>query len=179
MWKKIKNYENYSISSEGKVKNLTTGKILKPDCIKGYTRYRLCKNGKAKGFFGHRLVAEAFIANNKGSTQINHKDGDKGNNNVDNLEWATPKENIAHAVINNLIDQSPVMAISVDGNELLKFKSIREAERLTGISNQAICLCLQKDRDTASGYYWHYLPRANGKIPPLAMRRQLQRIIKN
>ncbi|OZV12274.1 hypothetical protein CIW83_09245 [Tissierella sp. P1] len=179
MWKPIENYEDYFINTEGQVKNTKYDRILKPDFVRGYARYRLCKNGKVKGFFAHRLVAQTFIPNPKKLPQVNHIDGIKTNNSVSNLEWVTPKENVNHAVKNNLIEQVPVMAVSTCGNEVLKFASIREAGRIMDIGNQLICRCLHGNQFTTGGYYWHYLLHANESFPSLAKRKQIELIIKN
>lgn len=73
---------------------------------KGYEIVDLYKNGKRKTVRVHRLVAEAFIPNNDNKPEVNHIDGNKHNNNVDNLEWVTKKENCRHAWNNNLIKPS-------------------------------------------------------------------------
>ncbi len=104
VWKDIKGYEGlYQISNLGRVKSLRKirgiqiqkEKILTLQPIKGgYYRAKLCKNGKEKSYLVHRLVAETFIPEH---FTVNHKDGNKSNNTVDNLEWVTQKENNIHA----------------------------------------------------------------------------------
>ena len=94
----IKGFENYLITEDGKVINSKTGRILKPDVIwDGYERVTLSKEGVTTRFRVHRLVAEHFIPNDDPArNQVNHKDGDRRNNTVENLEWMTCKENINH-----------------------------------------------------------------------------------
>ena len=99
IWKDIPGYEGlYQISNLGNVKSLPR-KVNKRKCEeiikvptisnKGYYRISLCKNGKIKYYAIHRLVAEAFISNHNNLPCVNHKDCNKQNNNVDNLEWCT------------------------------------------------------------------------------------------
>lgn len=92
-------YENYAVTKDGEVFSFNNHqfKTLKED-RHGYLRVFLSKNSKKKGFFVHRLVAKAYIPNPEGKAQVNHKDGDKKNNHVSNLEWTTPEENINHAL---------------------------------------------------------------------------------
>ena len=98
MRKKIKNYDNYYIYDNGDVLNVTTNKILKGSIGEhGYKYYRLSKNNEKTMFYAHRLVAEAFIENPNNYSIVNHKDGDKTNNNVENLEWITQSENVKAA----------------------------------------------------------------------------------
>ena len=95
-WAKIKGFENYEISNEGRLKSLHFGKEIfrksKPT-KQGYVRFALCKKGKQFIFLAHRLVAEAFIENPEKKLCVNHKDENKANNNVLNLEWVTHSEN--------------------------------------------------------------------------------------
>ena len=102
-WKVVKGFENYLVSSLGNVKTIN-GKLKKVvyDSKNDYGYVELWKNNKGKKFRIHRLVAEAFIPNTLGKEQVNHIDGDKKNNCVSNLEWVTPKENIRHAIENDL-----------------------------------------------------------------------------
>ena len=96
-WAKIKGYENYSVSTYGKVRNDTTGRILKASKTgHGYRTLRLGSNS-GKLLFVHRLVAEAFLEKPDGCTEVNHIDGDKDNNSLSNLEWCTSSENHVHA----------------------------------------------------------------------------------
>lgn len=115
IWKDIKGYEGlYQISNFGSVKSLSrvicnnggiytiNEKILKPSNNGGYLQVVLQKDSKIKTIKVHRLVAEAFILNPEGKPQVNHINGIKGDNTVDNLEWSSIKENVQHAWLNGL-----------------------------------------------------------------------------
>lgn len=100
MQKLIKGFENYAITTDGCVINIKKGISKTPTSNKmgrGYLYVDLYNNGKHKRFFVHRLVAEAFIENPNNKPFVNHKDGNPKNNNVENLEWVTPLENVEHA----------------------------------------------------------------------------------
>lgn len=97
MKKEILNYENYLIYDDGNVFNKNTNKMLSGSIGEnGYKYYRLSKNGKKQMFYAHRLVAETFIDNVDNLPIVNHKDGNKLNNNIDNLEWVSYSDNIKH-----------------------------------------------------------------------------------
>lgn len=97
MKKLINGYTNYEIDTEGNIYNLNTKKYLKGSIGEhGYKYYRLSKEGKKKMFYAHRLVAETFIPNENNLPVVNHIDGNKLNNNVNNLEWVTYSENTQH-----------------------------------------------------------------------------------
>lgn len=133
IWKDIEGYEGlYKISNYGRVKSIPrngtqvkTEKILKriiTDC--NYVVAVLSKENKIKRILVHRLVAKAFIPNPENKPCINHKDGNKHNNCVDNLEWCTYSENLKHAFANNLRKptnqhiKKRMMGLSLDRNQV-------------------------------------------------------------
>lgn len=99
-WKPVCGYEGYyDVSSDGRILSLRRGAELKfGNCGDGYLGVNLSVNGVRRGFSVHRLVAQAFIPNPDGKPQVNHKNGDKTDNRVDNLEWVSASENSLHSV---------------------------------------------------------------------------------
>lgn len=105
LWKIINNYPDYKISNLGNVVSLKSKKekLLNPVVLKiGYKRVILRHNKKSKQLYVHRLVAEHFLKREKNHECVNHRDGNKLNNNVNNLEWCTRSENNKHAWDNDL-----------------------------------------------------------------------------
>lgn len=100
IYKDIKGYENiYQVSNLGNVKSLVSNKQkFKSNHSQGYLRVSLWKNNKGKDHYIHRLVVQSFIGTIPKDKQVNHIDGNKHNNRIDNLEIVTPKENIHHAI---------------------------------------------------------------------------------
>lgn len=170
IWKPVKGYEKYyEVSSNGEVRRLTKKTnhkcgyaILKPMMLKqqkdriGYLAITLQHNNVRKTFKVHRLVAEAFIPNPEGKVEVNHIDGNKQNNCVSNLEWVSHKENINHAVNNNLFNMKTVFQYDLKGNLLKVWKSTMDIERNLGIKNTNVSsVCLGKSK-TAGGYIFRY-----------------------
>lgn len=163
-WKDIAEYESYyQVSDIGRVKRKDTGKILKNNIRNGYEYVTLCVNGQRKKFYVHRLVAIAFIPNPNLYEQVNHKDGNKSNNKVSNLEWCTQKENLLHAfrtglntpTTKNLVrfDRKPVIRIE-DGKW---FSGVTEAANQMGVCEAAMSKCLNKGLSaTCCGYHWKF-----------------------
>lgn len=87
----------YEISNLGRVRNCKRGNILTPNKCRGYLEIRLYKHGKVERFYVHRLVATAFIDNPNNLPEVNHKDFDKTNNTVENLEWINREDNVKHS----------------------------------------------------------------------------------
>lgn len=170
-WRKIEGF-NYSVSSEGRVRNDKTGRIKAPvKDDKGYVNARLYCDGVGTYMKIHRLVGEAFIENPENKAEINHKDFNKTNNNVENLEWATHQENVAHASINGRMKMTPRTwlighsnpnggrkgraVILVDTGEV--FKNALEASRRTGVSDTRILACAHGEtRTTRIGVFRFY-----------------------
>lgn len=104
-WKPIDGYEGYLISNLGRVKSLKRGREMILEPIRdahGYLRVNLYKDGVRHLLKIHRLMATTFINNPDGLPQVNHKDGNKENNSVENLEWVTESQNTQHAWDNGL-----------------------------------------------------------------------------
>lgn len=154
IWKPVKGFENYEVSNLGQVKSLnynrTKGtKILKPGMdTNGYLQVHLSKNGKHYAKSIHRLVAEAFIPNIDNKPEVNHIDGNKQNNKVENLEWVTRRENNKHAYDTGLL-KPPVMkgeenprarkVICTNTGEI--FNYIKEAAKKYNVIDSSISAC--------------------------------------
>jgi len=158
-WKTIAEYPSYEVSSYGHVRR--GNKILKPVLMNtGYLSHGLSQSGKQKHHNIHRLVAKAFIPNPDNKGFVNHKDGKKTNNRVDNLEWMTFSENCQHAYDHGLnwTNYFPVHSVSVIGMNIetgqeMEFDSLVEAARHIGCnSTSSIRVCLQNSNRTAKGW---------------------------
>lgn len=136
----------------------------------GYKVIRLTALNQSKDFLVHRLVAMTFIENPLNKKQVNHIDGSKLNNCVDNLEWVTPSENIQHAYDTGLISYydkdhhlRPVYQFDLDGNFIKKWSYITEASRALNINYTSISSCCSNKRHSAGGYLWSFYEKCNPK----------------
>lgn len=166
-WRKIKEAPGYIISSCGDVKSLPMrgnfwrGRLLKIKTDKhGYKRVALFIKGKMKDKLVHRLVAQAFIPNLDDKPQVNHKNGDKADNRVENLEWVTQSENGLHRYrvlgqrgIGRIKASIPVVCVET-GKE---YMSSREAERETGVAHSQILDAINKKIHIKNGYSYSTL----------------------
>lgn len=181
IWKDIPSYEGYyMVSNKGRVKSLPrngtirTERIMKQKDVNGYMTVHLRKSGYSKHRKVHRMVAKAFIEKIPGKEIINHKDGVKDNNNVENLEWCTHSENTQHAFDTGLMEvdleqlkgaqrrsvkstSKPVLQINNDGVLVNEFTSIRQASLYMGVQscNMIGDVCRGK-RKTYKGYKWEF-----------------------
>lgn len=158
IWKDIKGYEGkYQVSNKGNVRNNTKVLHLNTNTY-GYKHISLCKCGVSKTCPVHTLVAQAFICNPLNATQINHKDGNKENNNVDNLEWVSQQENNIHAIKTGLRKTKTIEMMDECGCIIKTFKNRMEIEEFLGkrVYQDTITRCCNNQRKTAYGYYWRY-----------------------
>lgn len=178
VWKDIRGYENlYQSSTFGRARSLDNyrkgrngslrfckGKILKPSTDKdGYLLVGLCKNGKQKTYKVHRLVAEAFIPNPNNLPQVNHKDENKQNNFVSNLEWCSAKYNSNYGTaiqrssekkINGKKSKT-VLQYTLDGQFVREWKSTAEAGR-NGYNHGAVAACCRGKLKKYKDSIWKY-----------------------
>ena len=177
-WKRYKN-SNYFISKTGKVYNEKTEILLKESVNQaGYVRYTLRIDNKNYSKLAHSLVIESWLnITLTTSDLVNHIDGNKTNNRVDNLEWCTDSENMIHAFKNGLVNNRTETKIKScyininkatnknkikiyqydkNGNYVNKYNSIIEASKLNGINATHISLCAKGKQKTCGGYIWKY-----------------------
>lgn len=157
----IKGFENlYSIDKDGNVLGLKRSKIVKQRISKfGYCRIKLCKENKLYYFQVHRLVAQAFIPNPNNLPQVNHKDGNKLNNNVDNLEWCTQSYNMKHAYKMGLEKKSgkKVYQYDLNGDLINVYDTIKKANLSLGLAKKTSSLARRcKDGKPYKGYIWSF-----------------------
>ena len=187
IWKDIEGYEGkYEVSNFGRVKSLPRThdisrekngsftyhrkeKVLTPRIDKyGYLHVNLYDNEqRMKRHSVHRLVAGAFIPNPDRLPTVNHKDEDKQNNRVDNLEWMSVSANNQYGThgygqralmaAENARKRKAVVQLDMDGREVNRFVSLNEASRVTGISLGSIGKCVKGKHQSAGGYRWRYI----------------------
>lgn len=163
IYKDIKGYEGkYQVSNLGNVKSLNynhTGKerILKTQNKHGYLSVCLGSSQAQKQI--HRLVAETFIDNPNKLPYVNHKDENKTNNCVDNLEWCDAKYNSNYGTNAERIaknESKPINQYDLQGNFIKSWNSGTEIKRILGYSNGDICNCCRGKQKTAYGFKWQY-----------------------
>ena len=162
IWKDIKDYEgHYQVSNLSRVKSIKFGKerILKPVTDRhGYSIVGLWKNNKQKTYKVHRLVAEAFIPNPYNLPQVNHKDENPLNNNVNNLEWCNSKYNCNFGTRIERITKrrsKTVLQYDLEGNFIREWKSTAECGR-NGFNQAHVAACCQGKLKKHKDSIWRY-----------------------
>ena len=171
-WRPIVGTKGFiEVSNEGRVRSLLRGspKVLKPQIDNcGYQRIRVTIERTKMTYKVHREVAKAFINNPNNLPQVNHKDGNKTNNSISNLEWVSNKENAHHAIEHGLWDsvlegarkenesrKIPILAYRIEGEPCTRYyESINEAERAIGTRH--ICAVLKGKRTHTKGWSFQY-----------------------
>lgn len=164
-WKEVYGFDYlFEISNLGRVRTKYYGKLgYKPeyrfieplDNGRGYLRLNVRSNCKQKTVYIHRLVANAFIPNPKGYPEINHKDENKKNNNVDNLEWCSRVYNSNYGTIKERIGKKhSLKVICVELN--IVYNSVREAAEAFDVCITAVSNCLNGRSKSCAGYTWRY-----------------------
>lgn len=162
-WITIKEASNYEISTYGNVRNKTTQKILKGRLSKsGYLQVsiKINETNKFSNRYIHRLAAFHWIENNDNKKEVNHKDGNKENNNVENLEWVTSSENQKHrhSIGINKTSNRRVGKFTKDGELLAQYNSIQEA---ANIENNGVRVSIDNvvhgKRKSLKGFIWKFL----------------------
>ena len=184
IWKPIAGYENlYEISNLGMVKSLKRDVMIGNTCnvrhlperlLKlatnsvGYLQVCLCKDGKLKWHRVHRLVAQAFLPNPDNLPEVNHKDEDKMNNRVDNLEWCDRYYNTSYGTLKQRTSMNPpkpVLQLNLDGDLIKEWRSINEVAKQCGYCTTSISNCCvggytRKGKwynsHTYKGYKWEW-----------------------
>ena len=183
-WKDVIGYEGlYVVSSKGKVKSLgkgnSTNTLTKHQRIltqreknNGYLHVKLYKFGIRRYMLVHRLVAKSFLENRLNKPEVNHKDGNKKNNNLENLEWSTTSENLIHSFktglrapllgVNNK-QSKPVLQLNKNGTPIKIWDSIGQIRRDLGFNTFGIIKCCKKQKryKTAYGFKWEYYVSKN------------------
>lgn len=161
-WRDIPGYEGlYAVSNLGNIKSLkrfvnvsTRNRIIKEKLLTptpghyGYLFVNLSKSGIHRVYYVHKIVAEVFIPNPDMFPIVKHKDGNKQNNSVDNLEWYNAKQGYKKP--------KSVVQLDLDGNIINEFQSVGKASQITGITRDNISRVCNGIRNTAGGYKWKY-----------------------
>lgn len=162
IWREVKEAPKYMVSNFGRVKSIqyTKERMLKLNKKKtGYLEVGLMvKPNCRKWFLVHRLVMETFLPiENSNEFEVNHKDENKNNNRIDNLEWVTSKENCNYGTRNFRLSMDKNIPVECVETGII-YRSFHEAAEKTNIGIEGINMCCTgyRNRKTAGGYHWRY-----------------------
>ena len=163
IWKTMKEHNNYEVSNTEKVRNKQTQRILKTTIsYKGYERFIVYIDKKPKCFYMHRVVANNFLKNDNNYKEINHKNENKLDNNVYNLEYCDTKYNCNYGTRVKRILKSKehtfksIIQKDKDNNIIKRWKNIIEIQQQTKFNKQGIYFCCEGKYKTSGGYIWEY-----------------------
>ena len=165
-WREAKEYNHYEVNQFGEIRRKIRKKILKPRINNGYQYVNFKINGKNINFSVHRIVANAFIPNPNGYTEVNHKNYNKSNNCVDNLERVSSSQNKYHAFLKEENKKSRGKAVNQytkEGILIKTFDTITEAAQTLGCCVAAISNCCLKRTKTSQGFLWSFVESSTTK----------------
>ena len=155
LWKEWPRDPRIKVSNKGNVVSCKRGAGCPLKVSRSNSGYQTVSVGHASSQFVHRLVAETWLDNPNHYEQVNHINGDKDDNRVENLEWVTPSQNMRHAFRTGLNKAEGIPIRIVETDEV--FESISECARQIGCTKQNIWDCLAKKRSTRRGYHFEYV----------------------
>lgn len=171
-WRIVQEYDHYEVNEIGQIRHIKRKKNLSlrvnPN---GYAYVNFNINGHRKNFAVHRIVAQAFLPNPNNYSEVNHKDYNKLNNNVNNLEWVSGSQNKKHMFLkeeNKKVRGKMVEQYSLKGEYIKTFSSISDAAKEIGCAVSAISNCCSGRNKTSMGYYWKFCEGSTtkyGRIP--------------
>ena len=173
-WRDVPEYEDiYQVSNYGRVRRIYNGKVkvmTQRHRGKGYLGVTLLKNGTKKDFYVHRLVAETFIPNQDNLPQVNHKNLNKEDNSVENLEWVTAVDNMRHRFMygapikkkqytsfrRKRKNTIKIKQYLLDGTYVQTWDSLQQIQNTLGIYHSNISDCCKGVTKKSHGYIWSY-----------------------
>ncbi len=165
-WRTIEGFENYEVSNLGRVRRVEY--IKQREDFNGYPIVNLYKGGEGKTAKVHRLVAQAFIPNPDNLSQVNHKNENKADNRVINLEWCSLLYNVRYGtgierrshkrtLLRNGTSSKSVIQYDLQGNYIAEYPSAKEAARRLSLKiSSNITRCCKNQRKTAYSFKWKY-----------------------
>lgn len=174
-WRIIPDFPEYAVSNKGNIATLKTGKLRRFSDHKGYKQCMLRKDGKAYNRFVHRLVANAFLPLPEEGQVIDHINGIRDDNHVENIRWCSVDENLHFPLAKKHREhlQKPCCQYGLDGSFIALYKSAFEAGEKTGVKCGSIDNCCKGKKLSAGGFQWKYSTSTDNIEPIRASRRKI------